>query len=194
MVRDSSGGERSRQVPERGRHLELCVRANASGAGYEHLVGRLRELKREGVVDSFVVELWDPYIDVSSDDVPSAVKRARALLTEFDDWAGIHESSLEGWASDAPVSRGRMGQTATVRRTPAVLLAEYVDGKLEHVTPRSQDRLCVSMRLEQLATEAATKNRSREGRRRGVSRSRSGTRRTARERRSSERRNREPLV
>jgi hypothetical protein len=185
------GSDSSHQVSESGRHLVLCLQSTASDPdANEQLVGRLRELKRQGTIDSFEVEMWDRYIDTTSDDVPSSIQRARALLETFDNWAGLHESSIDGWGSNVAVGRGRMGHSTDIRRTPTTLLAEYVDGGLERVTPCANERLCVGARLEQLAAEGAARERASAKTRRAARQERSSERR----RPATERRDREPPV
>ncbi len=191
VIRPSAESETSRQVAERGRHLVLCLQSPTSDStGSERLVGRLRELKRQGYVDSFEIEMWDRYIDVGSADIPSSVKRARALLETFDDWAGLHESSIDGWGSDVAVGRGRMGHSTDIRRTPTTILAEYVDGNLERVTPCTNERLCVGARLEQIEAEGDARERASAKTRRAARQERTSDRR----RPARERRDREPLV
>lgn len=131
---------------------ELWVNAPDEGE-YEPLVEHLAHLKAAGDVGEYAVYHWGHDLDVSSDCLRCVEDQlARERVSEFKHWAAEHGCTVLGLGERVTTGVGRMGPEVTVEHLPPVLLAEYVGGNLQRVTPCSAGDEHVSERLERLDT------------------------------------------
>jgi hypothetical protein len=137
------------------RSLELFVRSLApEGTGDEQVavVNQLERLQKSGKIADYSVTVWGTAV---THDSPLAE-------TEAGEEVLGRVAAFEGWAADEGVSLDRFIQrdevhstirdtTQTVIRLPAMMIAEYEDGELQHVTPHERDDVVtVQDRLESL--------------------------------------------
>ena len=73
-------------------------------------------------------------------------------VAEFEQWAADEGVSLERFIQRDEVHSTIRDTTQTVIRLPAMMIAEYEDGELQHVTPHERDDGVVTVqdRLESL--------------------------------------------
>lgn len=118
------------------------------------VVDRLEELLAAGHIDEYSVYVWGAEVGLST---PAAgAGEGRAILDRvaaFRSWADRRGVALEGF--DRRETTAMTGETRTVLVLPVLALAEYADGELVGVAPRSGDgAVTVEDRLAALSRRA----------------------------------------
>lgn len=138
------------------RSLELFVRSLApEGTGDEQVavVNQLDHLKESGQIGAYSVTVWGNAV---THDSPLAQTEAGeevlGRVAEFEQWAADEGVSLDRFIQRDEVHSSIRNTTQTVIRLPAMMIAEYEDGELQHVTPHERDDevLTVQDRLDSL--------------------------------------------
>ena len=138
--------------------VELFVRSlSPSGATHqqERILERLDELAAEGHVDDYEVTVWGERVvpDSVAADTPTG-ENVLDTVDEFGSWATAHGVSVERFYPEQTVESAITGDEFTAISLPVVAMAEYVDGRLHHVTPHEGETVqTVLGRLDALGTE-----------------------------------------
>ena len=137
------------------RSLELFVRSLApEGTGDEQVavVNQLDRLRESGQIADYSVTVWGNA--VTHDSPLAGTDAGEAVLgrvAEFEQWAADEGVSLEQFIQRDVVHSTIRDTTQTVIRLPAMMIAEYEDGELQHVTPHERDEVVtVQDRLDSL--------------------------------------------
>jgi hypothetical protein len=145
------------------RRLELVVRSLAPGGGKERVDEALRglaALERSGAVDETSVVVWGNRVPMGADTAGADhAAHVEATVAAFEAWAEATGRSVEQFFRRQVVDSAFDGAPYIALVVPTMVLAEYDDGELVHVSPCS-DRKCrafesVSDRLATLVAEAA---------------------------------------
>ncbi|ELZ91685.1 hypothetical protein C440_15264 [Haloferax mucosum ATCC BAA-1512] len=112
--------------------VELWI-PNGKHDEFEPVIQRLDEVAERGTVETYDVETWNRFIDLSGELTPRE-SRIRERLSSYARWAATHGEELSGLGDPVVRGVGRMGPERVTRRTPRAVMAEYEDGILTHVT------------------------------------------------------------
>lgn len=148
--------------------VELFVRSlSPSGATHqqERILERLDELATEGRIDDYGMTVWGER--VVPDSVAAETATGESVLNtieQFQSWAAAHGVSVDQFYPEQTVESAITGEEFTAISLPVVAMAEYVDGRLHHVTPHEGETVqTVLDRLDALdeETERTTEQRPR---------------------------------
>ena len=136
--------------------VELYVQSlTPSGATHrlESILDHLDRLDRRGDIAGYDVTVWGE--KVVPDSLAARTDFGREVLEtvdEFESWASAYGVSVERFYPTETVDSALTGEEFTTVSLPVMAMAEYVDGRLQHVTPHEGDGIqTVSDRLDALA-------------------------------------------
>lgn len=144
--------------------VELCVRSLCPGAvndQQERVIERLDRLAAAGAITGYDVVVWGARVAFDSASARTdAGERALERYERFRRWAVENDRSIRPGFELRSVDVRTTGESYTAVVFPALALAEYVDGEVEHVAPCTEGdrRHTLRDRLDDLA---ATAERSR---------------------------------
>lgn len=125
------------------RSLELFVRSLApEGTGDEQVavVTQLDRLQESGQIAEYSVTVWGNAVTHDSPLAQTeAGDRVLGRVAEFEQWAADEGLSLDQFIQRDEVHSTIRDTTQTVIRLPAMMIAEYENGKLQTVTPHEHD-------------------------------------------------------
>lgn len=140
--------------------VELFVRSLSPDTGrgpQSAVLEELRRLEETDRIDELSVVVWGREIGLST--TAARTETGRTILDRvgsFRSWAAANDRSLEPLLSTREVTSQFTGETHSTLVLPTMLLAEYRDDELHHVTPHETDGTVATVadRLEALATSS----------------------------------------
>lgn len=148
------------------RRVELSVRALSSRTGggiQERALDLLERLERAGAVESVGVHVWGERVGLSTTAVETDCgQRVLDRIGRFREWANRNRVSLEPFFESRVTTSRITGEEYTTLHLPIIVLAEYENGDVVHVTPHEDDGSVTTVqdRLEHLERETFEAQRS----------------------------------
>lgn len=115
------------------------------------VIDRLEKLESAGVIDEYSVEIWGTQLVESEADRTEVGRRIREQLDQFRAWAQ-ERASTELCFHRETVHSEIADETYTRTVFPTMILAEYVEDRLQFVSPciEGEDAVRVTDRIETL--------------------------------------------
>lgn len=144
---------------------ELFVRSLAPTGASERqtaILERLRRLAERSVLDDVRVSVWGEQVEVHEEGGQTVSgARVRDRIEAMRSWADEHGRTLEPFIETRQRRSTVTGADGTVLVLPVMLLAEYRDGTVVHVTPNADgSEVCTVVdrvtALEETATPRST--------------------------------------
>lgn len=118
---------------------ELFVRSLAPTGARERqmaVLERLEELVERSILADVCVSVWGEQVDLRRDGGRTATgARVHDRIDDLRSWADDHGRTLEPFIETRQRCSTVTGEDGTVLVLPVMLLAEYRDGAVAHVTP-----------------------------------------------------------